>query len=144
MKFVYELNRVGGKKRTLRYGNEMINSNDRMDPHTKGDLTAHLRALSKEIAQKTQKDSEHPVFSESCPCHICICVCPPTKRRMDAPNWYPTVKALIDGLTDAGIFEDDNDKVITSHLFYRGPVTANKKYRIELDVREGRNPVCPT
>lgn len=150
MKFVYELNRVTSKKATkpgskkksvsakaLRYGNEMISANDRLDPHTRAELTAHLRGLSKEIALKTYEHPERTMFSDVNPCHIGVIVCPPTDRRMDAPNWYPTVKALIDGLTDAGVFEDDNNKVIRSMTFVPGPVTDNKKYRIEIVIRKG-------
>lgn len=33
---------------------------------------------------------------------------PPDNRRRDAGNWYPTYKALIDGLVDAGVFDDDD------------------------------------
>lgn len=140
MTFTYELTRVAGKsnkKRALRHGNEMINSNDRLDPHTKADLTAHLRSLSTEIAKETYGQLETKMFTENNPCYIGVIVCPPTTRRMDAPNWYPTVKALIDGLTDAGVFKDDNNKIITSVTFIPGPVTTNKKYRIEIVVREG-------
>jgi crossover junction endodeoxyribonuclease RusA len=32
-----------------------------------------------------------------------------TKRRRDVGNWYPTTKACIDGLVDAGVLPDDND-----------------------------------
>lgn len=157
IKFTYELNRVTSRKATkpgskkksvsakaLRYGNEMISSNDRLDPHTKADLTAHLRNLSRETAFKEYEHPERIMFSNVNPCHIGIVVCPPSDRRMDAPNWYPTVKALIDGLTDAGIFEDDNNKVIRSMIFIPGPVTSNKKYRIEIVIREGVDPSWQT
>lgn len=141
MKFTYELNRVGGKKRDLRHGNEMISSNDRLNRFIKADLTAHLRKLSKDLALKMYEHPEDIMFSDKNPCYIGVVVCPPTRRRMDAPNWYPTVKALIDGLTDAGIFDDDNNKVIRSMTFIPGPKTDNKKYRIEIDIREGVNPI---
>lgn len=137
MKFIYELNRSTTKGRALRGGNEMISSNDRLCPHVKAELTAHLRKLSTEIALQTYEKSKRTRFSENRPCYIGVVVCPPTKRRMDAPNWYPTVKALIDGLTDAEVFEDDNNKVITSMTFIPGPKTENKKYRIEIVIREG-------
>lgn len=137
MKFTYELNRSTKKGRSLAGGNEMMSSNDRICPHFRAELTAHLRKLSTEVALKTYEHPERTMFSDVRPCHMYIIICPPTSRRMDAPNWYPTVKALIDGLTDAGVFEDDNDKVITSYTFRRGPVTTNKKYRIELVIREG-------
>lgn len=130
MKFTYELNRSTAKGHSLRGGNEMISANDRLDIHVKADLTAHLRKLSTGVAQETYEHIE--MFSENQTCHMGIIISPPTKRRMDVPNWYPTIKALVDGLTDAGVFEDDNDNVIKSYLFLRGPVTDNKKYRIEL------------
>lgn len=139
MKFTYELNRSTAKGRSLRGGNEMISSNDRLCPHVKAELTAHLRKLSAEIAHSADNHPEQPVFSDVHPCHIGIIICPPTKRRMDAPNWYPTVKALIDGLTDAGVFDDDNNKVIRSTTFIPGIVTTNKKYRIEIIIREGED-----
>lgn len=141
MRFEYELRRStsDGKKKTksLKSGNEMISSNDRLDPHTKADLTAHLRELSKNVALAIYEHPERVMFSTENPCHVIVRVCPPTDRRMDAPNWYPTVKALIDGLTDAGVFEDDNDRVIRWHLFLRGPRTGNKKYKIILDIEKG-------
>lgn len=137
MKFIYELNRSTKKGHALRGGNEMISSNDRLNMHVKAELTAYLRKLSKESAFKMYEHPERAMFSDVHPCHMGIIICPPTKRRMDAPNWYPTIKALIDGLTDAGIFEDDNDKIIRSYTFIRGPQTENKKYRIELVIREG-------
>lgn len=157
MKFTYELNRVTSRKPTkpnskkksvsakaLRYGNEMISANDRLDPHTRAELTAHLRKLSKELALKTYEHPERTMFSDIHPCHIGVVIYPPTSRRMDAPNWYPTVKALIDGLTDAGIFEDDNNKVIRSMTFIPGSVTTNKKYRIQIIISEGIDGIWPT
>lgn len=137
MRFIYELTRSTAKHCQRRGGNEMISANDRMDFHVKAELTAYLRNLSTEVARRTYEDPERTMFSDVRPCHIGIVICPPTKRRMDAPNWYPTIKALIDGLTDAGVFEDDNNKVITSMTFVPGPKTDNKKYRIVIDIREG-------
>lgn len=137
MEFIYELTRSTAKGRSLRGGNEMISSNDRLCPHVEAELTAHLRALSKEIALDTYDNKKHGQFSQSRPCYLGIVVCPPTNRRMDAPNWYPTAKALIDGLTDAGVFEDDNNKVITSTTFVPGPKTENKKYKIKIIIKEG-------
>lgn len=139
MRFTYELNRSTKKSRSLRGGNEMISSNDRLCPHVKAELTAHLRKLSAEVAHMTYEHPEANQFSETHKCYIGIIVCPPTRRRMDAPNWYPTAKALIDGLTDAGVFSDDNNKVITSTTFVPGPVSGNKKYRIIIDIVEGVN-----
>lgn len=45
---------------------------------------------------------------------ITVKVYAPTKRRLDSHNLQPTVKALIDGLTDSELWEDDDFK----HLRY--------------------------
>lgn len=46
---------------------------------------------------------------------------PPDNRRRDSTqNWFPSVKAAIDGIVDAGVIADDNDKVVTSVEMVRG------------------------
>lgn len=132
----YELNRSSGKNSSLAKGNEMISSNDRLHHIVKSQITRHLR----EIAGETDFLADHdevPRYTPENKCFIVVVVNPPTNRRMDSPNWYPTVKALIDGLSDAGIFEDDDDSVITSVTFIRGQKTDNKKYRLDLHIRAG-------
>lgn len=49
-----------------------------------------------------------------------IYVYPPTKRSFDPPNYYPTVKPLVDGMTDAGLWEDDNHTRLTKMSFAYG------------------------
>lgn len=107
------------KKRTLASGNEVISSNDRLFHHVKAELTAHLRALS------GQETPTH-FYDEENPCFVLVEVHPPTKRRMDPPNFYPTVKALLDGLTDAGQWSDDNSKVIDCLSFRPGKLSGVK------------------
>ncbi|MGQ7424298.1 hypothetical protein ACTGVR_07365 [Streptococcus suis] len=64
----------------------------------------------------------------------------PTERRMDPPNFYPTVKALVDGMTDAGIWTDDNHEVIKYMTFKYGGLSGSKdKYRIEIEVEDALN-----
>ena len=105
----------------------------------RSDITAHLRRVANAEARQYVGDLPDGVslYTKTHPCHILVHIQPPSSRRMDAPNWYPTVKALIDGLTDMHMFEDDNDGVITSFTFLRGPKTENKKYRIILEIRPG-------
>ena len=40
--------------------------------------------------------------------HIIAELCFRDRRRRDVPNFYPTVKALIDGLVDAKVLDDDS------------------------------------
>lgn len=55
-----------------------------------------------------------------------------TKHKADPPNSYPTIKACIDGLVDAGVFpEDTSDHVVLS--FDRDRKKADKgAYRVTL------------
>lgn len=36
-----------------------------------------------------------------------------TNQRRDPANWAPTAKACVDGLVDAGVFDDDNYRHVT-------------------------------
>ena len=63
-------------------------------------------------------------------------VCPTTRSRMDPPNVYPSVKALVDGLTDAYWWEDDHWRFLPLMSFtYGGRSPVKGCYRLVLDVR---------
>jgi crossover junction endodeoxyribonuclease RusA len=47
-----------------------------------------------------------------------------TKHRRDPANWAPTAKACVDGLVDAGVFDDDDHKHITGPDMRIGAVVA--------------------
>lgn len=66
-----------------------------------------------------------------------VTVCPPTRRRLDPPNLYPTVKPLIDGLTDACWWEDDDfDHLLDVSFRYGGlSDSTNNEYLIILDIQ---------
>lgn len=66
-----------------------------------------------------------PVYSSDKPCKVLVTVYAPTRRRLDPPNLYPTVKALIDGLTDANLWPDDNHEVIKMMSFQYGVRTTD-------------------
>lgn len=42
------------------------------------------------------------------------------RRRRDVHNWAPTVKAIVDGLVDYGLIEDDNDDHLIGPVLHRG------------------------
>ena len=66
--------------------------------------------------------------------HVHVLVAYPTARKADPPNSYPSVKAAIDGLVDAGIFPDDNSEHV-SLGFDRDPVkSAPGTYRLALEL----------
>lgn len=46
----------------------------------------------------------------------------PDRRRRDSDNLYPTLKACIDGLRDAGVVVDDDSTRVTSNcVVHEGP-----------------------
>jgi crossover junction endodeoxyribonuclease RusA len=46
-----------------------------------------------------------PLFQRA---HILGILRPPSARRADPANWYPSFKAAVDGLVDAGLLDDDD------------------------------------
>lgn len=44
----------------------------------------------------------------------------PNNRRRDMSNLFPSVKAAIDGLTDASVLKDDSDRYVVSLEMMRG------------------------
>jgi crossover junction endodeoxyribonuclease RusA len=44
----------------------------------------------------------------------------PDNRRRDVSNLFPSVKAAVDGIVDAGVLKDDNDKYVVALEMVRG------------------------
>ena len=121
MKFEFVLSNTKKEK-------EMINSNDRLHHFAKAKKTSHLRKLGEKQALNRKEDEQ---FSKDNPCNIEIVIFSPTRRRLDPPNFYPTIKAILDGFTDAKFWTDDNYEIIKSMTFkYGGLSNIKSKYRI--------------
>lgn len=119
--------------------NMVINSNDRDHNKVTGHMVSRIRKLAA-YETKAKKDKHMLPFSPKRPCHLTVTVYKPTRRRLDTPNLYPTVKALIDGMTDAGIWTDDNHKVIKMMSFVYGGLSNEKgHYRLVFDIEEVKN-----
>lgn len=131
--YTFRLTRHSKPKQSLAKGNQLISANDRMHYAVKMKITEFLRNLSKTTLLKN-KTWDKPVFNEDNPCTVTITIDPPTSRRMDPPNWYPSIKALIDGMTDAGLWTDDNKDVIKAMTFVYGSVSGDGTYHITIDV----------
>jgi len=131
MKFEFVLHRTKQKR-------ELLNSNDRLHFHQHAQITHRLRSIAcREVKEWYQKNDEpFEAFHNGNPCTVKVIVYSPTKRRLDPPNIYPTVKALIDGFTDGGLWVDDNHEVIKSMSFEYGGLSGSKAYRIELDIKK--------
>lgn len=68
---------------------------------------------------------------------ILVTIFSPTRRRLDPINLYPTVKALIDGLTDSAWWEDDDHRHLLEIGFRYGGLSGEKDtFTVVLDIEE--------
>lgn len=111
----------------------ILQSNQRLHYHIKAARTRYLRSLARDtglaLAHQLNAPFEHYAVN--------VVVSPPTARRFDPPNIYPTAKALIDGLTDAAWWEDDDFRHLVETSFrYGGKTGVPKTFHIDLHVTE--------
>ena len=87
---------------------DWLNSNQRLHRMVHAKRTAAWRAAGKAAAEA------HPGWVPfAVPVRIVATIHKTRAGRWDAGNLYPTAKALVDGLVDAGVCEDDdNTRVI--------------------------------
>lgn len=70
--------------------------------------------------------------------HIRGIYCPPDHRRRDSSNWFPTLKACVDGLVDAGVIHDDSDKYVVFDGIHAGEVVKKGQFILEItEVADG-------
>lgn len=132
-KLIFDIELSRKSNANLKQGNQIISSNDRHHRFIENEIKKYLRNLGKEICEKNKPKE---TFSPEKPCNITITISAPTSRRMDPPNLYPTVKALIDGMTDAGLWIDDNYTVIQALTFKYGGKSGHKNYVLRFEIEE--------
>lgn len=93
-----------------------LNSNDRDHWRVISPIRKEWRELGKEHAEM----SDIPKGLDHVEIHAHIHR--PTHRKADVGNYYPTIKAIVDGLTDYGLFDDDNDDHLTGPFLHPGTV----------------------
>lgn len=86
-------------------GTKLLSANGREHWRARAAVTAELRRTAGWLA-RVQKI---PRLERA---HVLAVYHPPDRRRRDPANLYPSVKACVDGLTDAGAWADDD----ASHL----------------------------
>lgn len=91
----------------------VLNANRPINFRVKAFKVNALRTLAYEMATKLN-------FPEYKRCSVKVVVFPPSKRRVDPPNFYPSVKPIIDGMTDANVWEDDDWKHVEAMTFVHG------------------------
>lgn len=94
----------------------ILTSNQRLHPQVKAKKTKALRTLAMSEAEGLRGLQ---------PCRVIAWLGFPDRRRRDPNNWWPTIKALMDGLVDAGVWPDDD------HTIIQGPDHRILNYTIE-------------
>ena len=93
-------------------GLDLLNANQRLHHAPKAKLTAAIRAAAHEAVTKDSNlmaalaaAKPGPLFQRV---HVLGILHPPKNDRRDPANWYPSFKAAVDGIVDAGLLEDDD------------------------------------
>ena len=109
-------------------GLDLLNANDRI----------HYRARSKKVealrSEAFRTAGKNPMTFGKVKIR-CIFRAPDNRRR-DTANLYPSFKAALDGLVDAKVLHDDNDKFVTEFTLMRGPNRTDKKSQLILEIIE--------
>lgn len=122
---------------------KIINANQGLHHRVKAARVKHLRALSRDLGlarrgQAINNNGEFPKFDTY---KVKFVVHQPQRRWIDPPNFSPTSKAFIDGLTDAGWWDDDNlEKSLETTFVYGGLSGLKDHYIFELIIFDVPNP----
>ena len=91
-----------------------MSSNDRPHPMAKAKLTAAWRAagLQAVIAERRRRTADWDDVLLTFGGHVRVQahVWKPVKNRYDPGNFYPTAKAVLDGIVESGLLVDDDWK----------------------------------
>jgi len=88
-----------------------INLNDRNHWGKKSPLTKYWREETRDRVLELVCE-EWTDLTWTAP-HVTAFLAFGDNRRRDVHNYMPTIKAVIDGCTDAGLWEDDRDGILT-------------------------------
>jgi crossover junction endodeoxyribonuclease RusA len=79
-----------------------LNANQRLHWAKRRELTKQWREFGRVFARSNRLPATTELVQVTAWCRW------PRRVRRDPGNWYPTAKAVLDGLTDAGVWPDDD------------------------------------
>lgn len=100
-----------------------ISMNDRLHPHARANRTKWWRQAAARAGVNV------PGIEWG---RVVIFFRFPTNHRREVNNLMPTSKAIVDGLVDAGVFPDDNDKHVLGPDNRREPVNGEHQVVVRL------------
>jgi crossover junction endodeoxyribonuclease RusA len=131
---------AGGRSWTVELpaGLTLLNANQRLHWRPKAERTRTIRAASYACV----KGAKVPKLKRAAIVVAAIVVeyRPPDRRRRDVHNLYPSAKAAIDGLVDAGVLPDDSDRYLVGPDMRAGEVAPLERLVLhitELEVSRG-------
>jgi crossover junction endodeoxyribonuclease RusA len=92
-------------------GMQLINANDRDHWRKSAGKTATIRSVARGQAKGIPRLGK---------VKIKVIYYAPDNRRRDTTNLFPSVKAAVDGIVDAGVLKDDSDKFVVGYEILRG------------------------
>lgn len=89
---------------------QLLNMNQRLHWTAQRRIAREWRAAAQYAARNTVASAsrQHP------PCTVAVMLPVPDRRQRDPHNYFPTVKHIIDGLVDAGIWPNDTPTWVTT------------------------------
>lgn len=105
--------------------NLWLTANGRMHWAPKAKRTRALR----DLAHVTAKAERIGTLGST---HVAAFIGYTRNGKADPANAAPTVKALIDGLVDAGVWPDDDHTHVIGPTYLRDPKTTDGTYRVRL------------
>lgn len=101
---------------------KVLNSNKKLHYQAHGKIVRFLRELAFQSGTE-MKERTGARFDKF---KVTVTTMPPTRRRMDPANLWPTAKAIVDGLTDAEWWEDDDFKHLLEISFRYGGLSGER------------------
>lgn len=111
-------------------GEALLNANRRIHHHARARLTRNLRG----IAYWCVREAKVPHLERA---HIVVEYRPPDRRRRDVHNLFPSAKAAVDGVVDAGVLTDDSDAYLIGPDMRLGAVEPGGRLVIHITELEG-------
>ena len=110
-----------------------LSANQRLHWAPKFKRTAALRNIGW-AESITQRAGQHGTT------HVAAFIGYPRNGKADPANAAPTIKALIDGMVDAGVWPDDDSTHVIGPTYLRDPKSGDGTYRVRLVLTEQEVP----
>lgn len=114
----------------LPYAIPPLTANQRLHYMERASRVRHLRATTALLMRDINR--RRPPLETGHKLHVRLEYVPADRRRRDADNLVPTLKAICDGLVDAGLVPDDTPEFMEKHMPTIGKPQRGLKHRLVL------------